>query len=94
MFEKLLIKLQLHVIGKLSNYKLHPITLKIVINYINYKLQLLHPWSVDSVRRHRTDGGPLLYYIYAHILAQMRQREWRTLENCPRVTTNQMKFQK
>ena len=39
MFEKLLIKLQLHVIGKLLNYKLHPITLKIVINYNNYKLQ-------------------------------------------------------
>ena len=36
----LFIKLQLHVIGKVLNYKLHQITLKIVINYINYKLQL------------------------------------------------------
>ena len=33
-------KLQLHVIGKLLNYKLYPITLKIVINYNNYKLQI------------------------------------------------------
>ena len=40
MFEKKLIKLKLHVIGKLLNYKLHPITLKIVINYTNYKLQI------------------------------------------------------
>ena len=51
MFEKKLIKLQLHVIGKLLNYKLHPISLKIVINYINCKLQLLHPcmWIIISI---------------------------------------------
>ena len=60
------------------------------------------PESVENVRRQRTDDGPLLYYIFTIYKLTFRLKwdkkwawwEWRTLENCQRVMTNHMKFQK
>ena len=65
-------------------------------------LEIFHFESVENVRRQLTDDGPLLYYIFTIYKLTFWLKwdkkcawwEWRTLENCPRVMTNHMKFQK
>ena len=62
-------------------------------------LEIFHFESVENVRRQRTDDGPLLFTIYRLTFRPKWDKKWawwpwRTFENCPRVMTNHMKFQK
>ena len=65
-------------------------------------LEIFHFERVENIRRQRTDDGLLLYYIFTIYKLTFRLKwdkkwawwEWWTLENCPRVMTNHIKFQK